>query len=350
MTAKEEKPLNKPASVVRTTTIVTIVIAFCVGIFSTLLFLSFLGEGQVTLSTTSIISFIFTVALGSASIILALIAINISRKAEDVIILRSDEGIRLQNEVFVRTTEVLSKIMASTGVTEKRIEDMISGRTMVIAKEVVEKSLPEREAIVTKEIAKKITSDIASSLTSELIPLISSPPSRAEKILKLKETKQKKQTEVYEKWKEFRTSVIDNLKGFANVEIIREIEGNLDSEDPAEFWDAILEIGGKRVGIDTHTEAQIAEGRNNFWKKNQSARIDFVRRLTWRIQQDAIPLAFVVSDENIWNKDVEISEIAHLFEEFNKKLPKFKVITLFGNPNSLAKQIHSISTTEKIQT
>jgi hypothetical protein len=89
-------------------------------------------------TTTEIIGFVLTVILSGASIVLAIAAISLGKTSEQAVIRRSDESIRLQNEVFTRTTEALQRIEASTGVTEKRIEDIISGRVGDISHRIAE--------------------------------------------------------------------------------------------------------------------------------------------------------------------------------------------------------------------
>lgn len=339
MSAEEEKPSTRLVRVLSIRGIVTAVIAFGAGIVFICLVNNLLAGKQIVLSTQSLVALVFTVALGAASVILALIAIGISRNAEEALIRRSEEGVRLQNETFLRTNDVLSTIRASTGVTEKRIEDMISGRAGVIAKEVVERSLPEQKAIVTKEIAEKITKDIANSLKEELGALVSLPPTKAEGILTEKAAKQKRTEEIRTKWKEFRDSIVERVKKFSDVKILSEAYGDVGAEDPSKFWDAMLEIGDRRVAIDAGIREQIDPGG---WGTSKNVRVRYARRLIWRIQQDGIVLAFAVFDENVWEEG-GIAELASLFDEFNERDSQSRIVRLFGDPDSLAEQIHSIS-------
>jgi hypothetical protein len=87
-----------------------------------------IGAEKLTFSTTEILSFVFGIALSAASTVLAVVAIQLGKASEQETIRRSDEAIRLQQDVFAKTVEALSRIQSSTGVTEKRIEDIISGR------------------------------------------------------------------------------------------------------------------------------------------------------------------------------------------------------------------------------
>src|SRR5262249_30079304 len=103
-------------------------IAYLLGLVTHLLARNFFSGQPLTFSTPELINFVLSVLLSGASIFLAIAAIALGRFSEQAIIDRSDESIRLQNEVFQKTTDALQRIESSTGVTEKRIEDIISGR------------------------------------------------------------------------------------------------------------------------------------------------------------------------------------------------------------------------------
>ncbi|HYA25735.1 MAG TPA: hypothetical protein VEF05_16345 [Terriglobales bacterium] len=105
-----------------------LLISYLLGLASHLLARNFFSGQPLTFSTPELINFVLSVLLSGASIFLAIAAIALGRFSEQAIIDRSDESIRLQNEVFQKTTDALQRIESSTGVTEKRIEDIISGR------------------------------------------------------------------------------------------------------------------------------------------------------------------------------------------------------------------------------
>src|SRR5581483_10511264 len=88
-------------------------ISFLVGVVAALLVKNALSSEQITFSTPSLLGFLFGVALSAASIVLAIAAIALGKISEHSIIRRSDESIRLQNEVFVRTTDALARIESS---------------------------------------------------------------------------------------------------------------------------------------------------------------------------------------------------------------------------------------------
>jgi len=113
-----------------------IVFSFSLGLIGALLISNSQSASTTSFSTTELIGFVMSVILSGASIVLAISAIALGRSSERAVIDRSDESIRLQNEVFVRTNEALQRIEASTGVTEKRIEDIITGRVGDISQKI----------------------------------------------------------------------------------------------------------------------------------------------------------------------------------------------------------------------
>lgn len=151
--------------------LVTIVLAFASGAVFGLILKNLILTSDNTLPTTSIISFTFTVFVGTSSIILAIIAIILSRSTE-ANIKKRDEGAKILNDVFYKITKVLGNIQGSTGATEKRLEDIISGRTSVIVQEVFERSFPKGETTLSSKVKDRLKKSLADSLKEELIPTI----------------------------------------------------------------------------------------------------------------------------------------------------------------------------------
>jgi hypothetical protein len=132
------KPVRKHYSLdgaVSFAKIIGIAVAFVAGIVATLLYQNMLSKEPIQFDTVNLLNFMFGISLAGAAVVLAIVAIALSKSSEQVMIDRSDKSIQLQNEVFQKTTEVLSQIRSSTGTTEKRIEDMIHGNIHVISKE-----------------------------------------------------------------------------------------------------------------------------------------------------------------------------------------------------------------------
>jgi len=310
----------------------TIFITLVVGVVSGLLLRNMFSSHQVSLSGPGLISFVFTVALGAASIILAIITMILSRQAEDALTRRSDEGIRLQSDVFVKTNEVLSKIQASTGVTEKRIEDIISGRTNIIAQEVLEKSFPGKRDLSEKAI-EKLKEDLAASLKSELLPFISTEPRISIERLEEMEKKQQERQKISEEWKEFRTTVVNAVQRAPGVQLISETEGNIIAEEPEEFWDAIFNIKGRKVGFDIHTVRQYTEKLGSLYDVFQSVkgRKRFYSMISARAIQDELVAVALVFNENV-SEDKNFTQLMLLFEKMGSL---FKTVLITGTPEQI---------------
>ena len=106
-------------------TIGIIILSLIIGVVAGQFFVNLHSEPPMTFSTLSLIGFTLSVIVSGASIVLAIAAIYLGRSSERSVVDRTDESIRLQTEIFTKTTEALQQIASSTGVTEKRIEDLV---------------------------------------------------------------------------------------------------------------------------------------------------------------------------------------------------------------------------------
>lgn len=330
----EPKPKNKTELPIWLLT--TIFITLIVGVIAGLLLRNMFSSHQVSLSGPGLISFVFTVALGAASIILAIITVILSRQAEDALIRRSDEGIRLQSDVFVKTNEVLSKIQASTGVTEKRIEDIISGRTNIIAQEVFEKSFTGKRDL-SEQTIEKLKNDLAESLKSELLPLITTDPRITLKRLEDMERKQQKRQKITNEWKEFRAAVVDTAQKAPGIQLISESEGNFVAEAPDKFWDAIFDISGRKVGFDIHTVSQYTEIYGSYHNVFQTfeGRMNFYSTISARAIQEELVAVALVFNENI-SEDKNFKQLMLLFEKMSSL---FKTVLITGTPEQIVQAL-----------
>jgi hypothetical protein len=328
---------NRNQRTVPVSSLLLVLVSFVAGLLTALFVTNVLSKQQISLSTYELISFVFTIALGAASVILALISINLSKLAEDALVRRSDEGIKIQNETFVRTSEVLGKIQTSTGVTERRIEDIIAGRTTSIAKEVVERSLPESQTLVSREVVNRLKTEIAESLKTEILPLLSSTPAGAQSYLTELEAKQNRRAEARKRWNEFRQSLIKEVSKLPNSRLLSESEGYYGADEASAFWDCILLIEDTRIALDVHTAEQIADGSLGW--NSEGLRKEFLKRICWRILQDKIALTFVVFDIDIW-EEPSLKELAKLMDDLNSE-QKFNIIRVSGGVEVIAKTIQS---------
>ncbi len=129
-----QKQDHKSKSQVTYAQLTIVAISAFIGAVAVLLFQKLVGGGMTHMDTLGLIGFTLSVLLSGASIVLAVSAIMLGKFSEDAIIRRSDESIRLQNDVFLKTTDALQRIESSTGVTEKRLEDIVSGRVGALSK------------------------------------------------------------------------------------------------------------------------------------------------------------------------------------------------------------------------
>jgi len=312
--------------------LLTIGLVLVVGLVCGLLLNNFLDSKQITFGTESLISFVFTIALGAAAIILAVITIVLSRFSEDALIRRSDEGIRIQTDVFAKTTEVLSRIQASTGVTEKRLEDIIAGRTTVIAQEAISKNLPGSQSGMNKAQIDKLRDDLADSLKAELLPLLSKSPSDVETALAALETKQKSFAEATSRWQEYRTSVLSAIKADSSLVVISECEGDIDEGDnAAEFWDVMLKSHEQLIGLDIQIADQIPVVSNLRAKAGQ---VNFLKTISWHMTRSDMHFAFVVFETNVWDES-PMCEMKTMIEDFNSHSETSKIYPIFGAANAI---------------
>lgn len=96
-----------------------LVLFFLIGLITALLFDNAQVGTTTTFTTTELVGFVLAVVLSGASIVLAVSAIAFGKNSEQAVVLRCDESIKMQNEVFLKTTEALQKIEALTLKEEK---------------------------------------------------------------------------------------------------------------------------------------------------------------------------------------------------------------------------------------
>ncbi|MEA3190396.1 MAG: hypothetical protein QOD77_978 [Thermoplasmata archaeon] len=141
-------------------------IAFLVGITSAIVLYNVYHQEEVILSTIDIINLSLSLSMGGASIALAIVAIRLGKASEQVIVSRSDAAIQLQTKVYSDTIEALQQIKSSTGVTEKRIEDIIAGRVGEMSKKIAQEvrpGSPLKALELQEEIQRIISEDLGDS-------------------------------------------------------------------------------------------------------------------------------------------------------------------------------------------
>lgn len=201
------------------------------------------GAENVSFSTPELVGFVLSVVLSAASIVLAIAAIWLGKISELSMIRRSDESIRLQNEVFIRTTEALKRIESSTGVTEKRIEDIISGRAGDLSHKIAE--------LTSKGIG--LSSD-RESLEKEIKRIIEGTKSH-----KSDEEEAKTRSKImerHERYKQFHQSVLTAFANKPNLVAKKMGDGKFEGED-LDLFDVVAEFRVKKLLPRPSTERRL---------------------------------------------------------------------------------------------
>jgi hypothetical protein len=218
-------------------------IAYLLGLVTHLIARNFYSGQPLTFSTPELINFTLSVLLSGASIFLAIAAISLGRFSEQAITQRSDESIRLQNEVFQKTTDALQRIESSTGVTEKRIEDIISGRVGDISQKVARLATEKQGE---PNLEEQIRKSIYQALREEGV----SPRLAADRFIG--ETARASNDERDRKRVEYRrlsTQFMQALSMRDDLKAIRMATGNIDAAGDEKYDGIFLTKDGIKIGI-----------------------------------------------------------------------------------------------------
>ena len=280
---------------IKISSLISVILAFILGAVTFFVINNFLIDEKIEFNTFGLIGFVLSIIFGGASIILAITAIFLGKSSEKIMIERSEKSIELQNDVYIKTTEALKKIESSTGVTEKRIEDIISGRVGAIADKLVEdKIIPDKKR---KE------------LENELIRSIKTGESEEEKRKRHEKLKEKADfLKIYEKYQEKTLLAITNMDG---VKTRKFGEGSI-SKSGEDLVDGYYEYNGIRFGICVFY---------NHWFYEDTLLNDlnnFLNNIAKEISNNTFQKIFLVFNEGceITSKlEVELSKIRMLYKD-----------------------------------
>ncbi len=219
--------------------ICTLSAAFIVGLIVHAQISKLVGKEALSFTTIELIAFTLSVLLAGASIILAIVAINLGRSSEYAIIQRSDESIRLQTDVFQKTMEALQRIESSTGVTEKRIEDIIAGRAGEVSARLAELSTGKGQHDISKEELEKV---IRATL------LRSSGATSEEDSGK----KHKERMALLARYKKYQQKVLLTFANLPNAIALKLGDGSFQGEG-FELLDGVFQINNHTIGISVFT-------------------------------------------------------------------------------------------------
>jgi len=162
---------------------------------------------------------------------------------------RSDESIRLQNEVFVRTTDALQRIESSTGVTEKRIEDIISGRVGDLSHQIAEIASEGgiRGASKYKELEEAIRETITQSIKQEP----SDAKARISERKKFLDRRREKRMQLEVEYKAIHEELMVALSNRDDLKIAKAPQhADMDGKG-LEFFDAVFRKDDINIGVNT---------------------------------------------------------------------------------------------------
>lgn len=280
-----------------------IIFVFLLGTISALLLSNAQTETPTTFTTIELIGFVLTVILSGASIVLAVTAIALGRSSEQAVIKRSDESIRLQNEVFTKTTDALQRIESSTGVTEKRIEDMISGRAGAISQRVTE--IATRDRKLPPHVAQEMEEDIRRSIIHSV--KIEQSEEELEERNRLRQ-KTEERREIYDK---YHKELLYAVAGKQDVQTQKIGHGDVSVEGDSLF-DGIFKSKDKRIAISTFPA-----------HSNKAMLTEYLTNATRELAGGAVNKVIIVlferKDEDEIVKSVE-KQLGFLKEEISSKI------------------------------
>jgi hypothetical protein len=254
--------------------IAAVLLAFVLGCLTTWLLKFFSSGNAVNLTAEGFVSLVFTIAVGAASLVLAVLAISFGRVSERIITDRADRSIEiqmrlfekslsLQTQLFDKTMSTLEAIGRSTGVTEQRLGDLHSFlQSPELRKQIAGKAVDELraggkgigQAEVEPQLAERLTKNIVRELARSLeLPerALEGRRSQSAAVIEpsFEDTFVKEQQKAARKVE--RQRIEDQLR-----EAVHRIPGVKDvprDADAVGLWDLFFEYHGKRIAIDVRT-------------------------------------------------------------------------------------------------
>ncbi len=226
-------------------TLGTIGLSCMIGIIAGVLGIKVLESGQETLSTMQLVSLLFGIVLSVSSAFLAFVAISLGRASERAMVMRSDESIRLQNDVFSRTLEVLGRIESSTGVTERRIEDLhegVSASTNLLMERLLEDRSIEPES--REELERNVRESIIGGFQIRDRSLL-----EADRFQESEQSDERaKRIERVRQFREYERSLLLGLANMPGMTAIKIGTGHYLKEGD-DLADGIFRTNGRRIGV-----------------------------------------------------------------------------------------------------
>lgn len=273
---------------------------FCAGVIVTFIVQNLIGKETITLSTLDIINIIFSVALSGASIFLAIVAINLAKESEKILIDRNQKSIEFQNNLFIKTSAILTKIESSTGVTEKRLEDLIAGRAGKAAQ-----SLLPNSKVASPMMRKELENRIKTSFLEE--------PSVG------------KHGKEYD---EFLKSTLNETSKIKGISVIKSGTGDF-GEKGNDLVDGVFNFKNIKFSVSV------------FFSKNifdfESIE-EYIFSLAKELKNKEFDLAFLVFDEELNKENKYYKSMENQLNIIDQTIKK-KIVIEYGSPEQIAKKI-----------
>ncbi|MHB8091195.1 MAG: hypothetical protein ACYDH8_06310 [Syntrophales bacterium] len=309
---------NKDQSTISYLQLGLLIIAFFIGVIADQIVRNTLGAETIQFSTLSLMGFLFSILIGGASIVLAVAAIQLGKISEQTMVQRSDQSIKLQSDIFVKTTDALQRIESSTGVTEKRIEDIITGRAGDISHNVAELALADRGGMKDRKLLEQEIKD-------SILRQIKGEPAVKQDQAALQLLKERR-----ERYQQFHSKI---LSIFANLNksIAIKLGSGAFVAEGAELYDGIFDIGEKKVGV-------CALGQDH--EGSVFAR-DFLNSILTSLTNNVVDgVAFVF---DVTKEERETLQIKFQKElDFVKDELRNRIIILIGQPDEIQTEIQKI--------
>jgi|GEM_PF-4222498 hypothetical protein len=292
---------------VRISQILIFILGFFVAILVALLFQSMLKNASLTLSTVDLLNLVFSSALSVSSIFLAITAIILSKRSEEIIINRATESRDLQSTLFTRTIEVLARIESSSGINEKRIDD-----------------LSRQLADLPKHAGQNREEEIRKIVRTNLLPESSVTSPRASTQFFEQESK---------KEEEFKSKVVLGVANIDKVSIERMGEGDVNGEGD-DLVDSIYSIDGKRFTVSTF----YIKGDNEIDYLDNETLQSYLLSLAKRISDGAYVKAFLVFNK-LQAADSDFEKIYKEFIQVTDAKVNSKINIIAGPPEEIVAAI-----------
>lgn len=273
------------------------------GIVSILTIKNYLQSEIINFSTLDLLNFVFSIALSASAIVLAITAIILSKNSEQFISHQNNESRDLQNEIFSRTIEVLGEIRSSSGITEKRIDD--------ISKKIAD--VPRLTGGGREEKIKEIMRRDLLSTTSQLD--------------KFKEKENKKE-------EEFKNEVMLKIANTERVIAEKIGEGDFD-ESGKELVDGLFSLDAKKFSVSTF---YINDHDGVFDVFGQDTYKDYFLSLLREISSGTFFKSFLIFNKKV-EEDPSFVELYKKTRSLLKDEIKDKLVIVSGQPEEIIKKI-----------